>query len=110
MKSKLFFFNVAAIIAIVLHLVLTPVYAADQQRPPRDERRGPPVEAFAACENLQENDTCSFIGRNDEMLDGVCVAPRPRSDQESSSLTLACRPNNMPAPPEGAEPPDSRNE
>jgi hypothetical protein len=109
MKSRLFLSNVAAVAGIIFHLVLTPVYA-DQQRPPRDERRGPPVEAFTACENLQENDACSFIGRNDEMLDGVCVAPPPKPDQESSSLTLACRPNNMHVPPEGAELPDSRND
>ncbi len=110
MKSRLFLSNVAAVTGIIFHLALTPVYAADQQRPPRDERRGPPVEAFTACENLQENDACSFIGRNDEILDGVCVAPPPKPDQDSNSTTLACRPNNMPSPPTGAEPPDSRND
>jgi hypothetical protein len=49
-----------------------------------DGRRGPPPQAIEACANLSEGDACTFDGRNDEELTGVCFAP--------SEAELACKP------------------
>ncbi len=52
-------------------------------------RRGPPPEAIQACEGKSADDACSFTGRNDETIDGVCFAP-PGVDE------LACAPEGGP--------------
>lgn len=57
---------------------------AEGQRPPR-----PPREAIDACVDLEAGDACSFEGRNQETVDGICFAP----DEEKP---LACRPKNPP--------------
>lgn len=52
------------------------------------ERRGgggPPQEAIDSCAALTAGDACSFNGRNDEELKGVCFAPEDRE--------LACKPD-----------------
>ncbi len=54
-------------------------------------RRGPPPEAIEACDGKQRNDQCSFTGRGDKTLEGICSAP-PGVDE------LACAPEG--APPE----------
>ena len=95
------------ILGVLFHSFATPVYAAEQQRPPRDEhhRAGPPEEARLACKGLSENDVCSFAGRNDELINGVCSTP----PQETENEILACKPDHM---PEGhnMEPPPEREE
>lgn len=48
------------------------------------ERRGPPPEAFSACENSSVGDACSFSGRNDNEVSGSC---RQHNGQ------LACAPS-----------------
>jgi hypothetical protein len=84
----------------------TLVKAAEQQRPPRDEHRsGPPEEALLACKGLTENDVCSFAGRNDELVSGVCSTPL----HQTNEITLACRPDNMPEPRTG-KPPEDRQD
>jgi hypothetical protein len=47
--------------------------------------RGPPAEAIEACAALVAGDTCSFVGRHDKELTGVCFTPK--EDKE-----LACKP------------------
>jgi hypothetical protein len=99
----------AGILGVLLHSFAMPVYAADHQRPPRDDHHaGPPQEAILACKGLSGNDVCSFAGRNDELIHGTCSLP-PRADD---AATLACKPDNMPEPPEGnaggREPPPDR--
>lgn len=101
----------AGIAGIFLNIFLQPVYAAENQRPERDGKHfGPPQEALLACKGLAENDPCSFAGRNDELITGTCSVP-PRAGE---TTTLACKPDNMPEPPEGGqdgrEPPPDRND
>lgn len=85
--------KMAGIIGILLHTIAQPVYAADKQRPLRDERHfGPPEEALLACKGLTENDACAFAGRSDELINGVCSLPPKKGD----NTTLACKPDRMP--------------
>lgn len=63
--------------------------AAAQQAPPRGdgERRGPPPEAFTACESSALNDSCS-VKTPRETLTGICKTDR--RDQR-----LFCVPEGM---------------
>lgn len=100
----------AGIAGIFLNVFLQPVYAAENQRPEREGQRfGPPEEALIACKGLVENDPCSFAGRDDELINGTCSLP-----PSATETTLACKPDNMPEPPDaahgGREPPPDRND
>lgn len=104
MKTLIKAAQCAGIIGVLLHSFAAPVYAAEKQRPPRDEHHfDPPQEALLACKGLTLNDVCSFAGRNDEMINGVCSTP-PHADDDT---TLACKPDNMPEP-HSMEPPEDR--
>ncbi len=106
MKTLIKAAQCVGIMGVLLHAFAMPVYAAEQQRPPRDEHRsGPPEEALLACKGLTENDVCSFAGRNDEFVNGVCSTPPHQTDE----ITLACKPNNM-AEQHSMEPPPDREE
>ena len=59
-------------------------HAEDGQKGQRDGRRGPPQVALDACVTKVARDACSFTGRNEEELSGICFAPAERD--------LACRP------------------
>ena len=72
--------------------------ASKPEHPPK-----PPKEAYTACANLIENDACTITTPNGNAIDGIC-APTPES---KSSSTLACRPNDMPKPPQGEKPADA---
>jgi hypothetical protein len=97
--------NIAGIAGIFLNVFIQPVYAAEHQRPERDDKGfGPPHEALLACKGLSENDVCSFAGRNDEMVSGVCSTPHL-----DNSTTLACKPEDMPEPGD-REPPPNRED
>ncbi|MBL7004175.1 MAG: hypothetical protein ISR69_09140 [Gammaproteobacteria bacterium] len=52
-------------------------------------RGGPPPEAFEACANLSEGNSCSFTGRRDEEVSGICAIP-PREE------SLICAPEGGP--------------
>lgn len=96
----------AGILGVLIHSFATPVYAAEQQRPPRDEyHSGPPEEARLACKGLSENDVCSFAGHNDELIYGVCSTP----PEQSENAMLACKPDHMPTG-RNMEPPPEREE
>ena len=106
MKALIKAAQCVGILGILLHSFAMPVYAAEQQRPPRDEHhRGPPEEALLACKGLTANDVCSFAGRNDELIHGVCSTPPNPVDE----VTLACKPDNMPEPGT-MEPPTDRED
>ena len=77
-----------ALLALLLAGTATTVSARPE---PGDGggRRGPPPEAINACEGKQVNDQCSFKGRGDETLTGICAAP-PNVDE------LACAPEGGP--------------
>ena len=63
----------------------------------------PPKEAYTACANLIENDGCTITTPNGNAIDGIC-APTPES---KTGGALACRPNDMPKPPQGEQPADA---
>lgn len=54
-------------------------------------RRGPPPEAFEACEGLAEQDACPMLTPEGESVTGTCVATR---DEQ-----LACMPAGGPPMP-----------
>lgn len=76
-------------LAIATVLALSTANAADRKGPPRGGK--PPAEAFAACADKSEGDSCSFTGSRGEAT-GSCMAP-PNGDK-----VLACA-------PEGGRPP-----
>ena len=80
-----------AMIAVLVLLLAGPASAASARPGPGggEGRRGPPPEAIKACEGKQSNDQCSFTGRGDETLTGICSAP-PGVDE------LACAPEGGP--------------
>lgn len=70
-KSKLM---VALCLASVVSI---PVAYAQKTKPGAGGRGGPPPEAIEACAELTEEASCSFIGKGDEELSGICMkAPR----------------------------------
>lgn len=70
--------------------------AQPQGGPPPGEHRGPPPEALAACKTAKAGADCSFTHEGRTMK-GSCWAPEGRP--------LACRPKDMPPPPQGASAP-----
>mgnify|MGYP003145112273 CR=1 FL=1 len=94
------------IVGVLFHSFALPVYAAEQQRPSRDERHaGPPQQALLACKGLSANDACTFAGRSDELINGVCSTPPRQTDD----ATLACKPENMPEPRDRKPPEDHQD-
>lgn len=83
-------------ISLLASLLLAASLGASAQPqggpPPDGERRGPPPEAVAACKSAKAGADCSFAmgGRT---MTGTCWAPEGK--------TLACRPKDMPPPPDG---------
>ena len=69
--------------SIVLLSMMNTVHAASDGRQ-GGGHRGPPQEAIDACVSLTDGDACSFTGRNDESMSGVCFAPQNKD--------LACKP------------------
>jgi hypothetical protein len=63
---------VAALIGLQLHSGA----AAEEYGDQRKARRGPPPEALEACTDAQEGVSCSFIGRRDETVTGICKSRR----------------------------------
>jgi hypothetical protein len=48
---------------------------------------GPPPQAIAACKGSSSGASCSFVGRENQTLSGVCFAP------PGENHPLACRPD-----------------
>jgi hypothetical protein len=59
--------------------------------------RGPPPEAFAACEGKAAGDACT-IAHDDQSITGTCLSP----PAEAPDTRIVCRPDHM---PEGGPPP-----
>lgn len=68
---------------------------------PEGGRRGPPPQALEACASSAENARCSFIGRNEQMLNGQCLQVRDG---------LACVPDDAPRPPRGGADAERRSD
>lgn len=58
--------------------------------------RGPPPEAFTACEGKAAGDACTVTHGSDS-ISGTCASPPP----DAPDTRLACRPDHM---PEGGPP------
>ncbi|MDB4974286.1 MAG: hypothetical protein JWN48_2627 [Myxococcaceae bacterium] len=74
-------------------------WSSAQAGPPPPGHRGPPPEAFTACQDRTEGADCT-VSFHDRSLEGLCV----RADQAA----LFCMPNQMPEPPAGERPDDPR--
>jgi hypothetical protein len=64
--------------------------------------RGPPPEAFAACEGKAAGDACTMT-HEDVSIAGTCVSPPADAPADAK---IACRPDHM---PEGGPPPGGGN-
>ncbi len=95
-----------ALLAVVLSGTLI-AHAEERGTNSRQERRGPPPpEAFEACANAQEGDSCEVQTRRGDVLTGQCVAARgkPAAPDEtdaahatqSATGDLVCRPDHHP--------------
>lgn len=69
----------------------TSLYSAAQSAEPRPERRGPPPEAFSACESLVQENACS-VKVPDGVIAGTCQVDRGRTK------SLLCVPSDGPPP------------
>lgn len=77
---------------ITLFLLLCTAAPLSSAKP--DERGGrrpppPPQEAIDACAAKQENAACSFSGRRNDLVEGMCISP-PRLE------SLVCAPAGRP--------------
>lgn len=60
-------------LAILLIAVMIPIAACANSKGERGgNRQGPPPEAIAACENMNEGDSVTFKGRRGESLKATC--------------------------------------
>ncbi len=66
----------------------------DQQE--ASKRRGPPAEAYSACENMSAGETAQFVGPRGGTVSGTC---------EDQNGTLVLRPNNKKANGKRRSPP-----
>lgn len=80
-------------LALLSCTLLAPLALAQEGRPPP---HGPPPEALQACAGKSQGAACSVTFRG-ETLQGTCEAP-------PDGAALACRPANMPPPPDGQGP------
>ena len=78
------------ILPATLFLLLCIAAQLSSAQPDPDEHGSrrpppPPQEAIEACEGKQENAVCSFTGRRNDVVEGICVSP-PRLE------SLVCAP------------------
>lgn len=59
------------LMTLMVAVLLTPVWAGDDNR--RGRPKQPPAEALEACSAQIEGDACSFVGRREKTLSGVCL-------------------------------------
>lgn len=59
------------LMALMVVVLVTPVWAGDDNR--RGRPKQPPAEALEACSAQIEGDACSFVGRREETVSGVCL-------------------------------------
>lgn len=71
----------------LLCLVLSASFTAQASDRPQREHKGPPQEAFDACLDKVQGDSCEIVTPEQETLTGTCRTP-PRESM------LVCVPNN----------------
>ena len=76
----------AIILGVSLALLSMGAFAQKEDGKQRGERRGPPAEAVEACAALSTDQACSFIGRRDKDVSGMCVINKNDESQ------LVCKP------------------
>jgi hypothetical protein len=59
-------------VAAMMVLQLASTAAAEDGGDEGRRRRGPPAEALDACSNAEEGAACSFQGRRDREVSGIC--------------------------------------
>src|SRR5262245_58668190 len=86
--------SIASTATLVALFSITGARSAEAEGP----RRGPPPEAIAACEDLEQGDACS-VTHDERTLEGTC--------EETPDGALACRPEggrgHRSPPPEAIE-------
>ena len=63
---------------------------AQEERSGKKSRKGPPLEALVACENLSLDNACSFTSKRHGEVEGTCIAPK------NGDSLLACKPSRKP--------------
>ena len=83
-----------ALTATLALMLLAPLAMAhpEEDCEQEDRKRKPPIEAVEACEGLQLDDLCDFVGREGKDVTGACFVP---SDAPADA-PLACRPAKPP--------------
>ena len=76
--------------AILVGICLFTQVATAQPGGGSGERRGPPPEAYEACDDLAIGSSCEMTGRRGDTLQGTCMASREDED------TLVCAPEGGP--------------
>jgi len=62
--------------SFTLLVISTPHALANERPQGSSDRRGPPPEAFEACEGLSAGDSANFEGRNGDLISGTCENDR----------------------------------
>jgi len=68
--------------------------AGDHERDGKKGRRGPPPQAFEACQDLQEGAACEVQTRRGNLLSGECRVPRERLRQRIADGQLEALADN----------------
>lgn len=89
----------SAVLMLVLVAISQPSNAYDNDQAnsssnQSSERRGPPPEAFTACDGKNAGDTSQFENKRGEILTGTCEEARGQRSRENSK-GLVLRPNKQ---------------
>lgn len=79
--------NKSLINVALMGFICSATFAIQADDKPQRGHKGPPQEAFDACANNSQGDSCEVITPEQETLSGTCRIP-PRSEQ------LVCVPDN----------------
>lgn len=96
MKAKMSALLAAAGLVFITHAGW--VYAESEEGQQKRGHRGPPAEAFTACEGKSAGDAAQLTGRRGETVNGTCEA--------GPDGKLVLRPEGGP-PPRGPRPSES---
>lgn len=78
-----------SIVLVFAILAAVTAYANGPSKSDRGERRGPPPEAYSACEDKSEGEAAEFVSPRGDTITGTC---------EDVDGELVLRPDN---PPQG---------
>ena len=71
----------------LLCFLFSAAFSIQASDKPRHEHKGPPQEAFDACSDKAQGDSCEIITPEQETLTGTCRTP-PREEK------IVCVPDN----------------